>query len=199
MRAPPTRSWKATTTISPADSLVGDDPTPPAALPLLLAADGWPVQVGASLYASPAWATEGNNAAAGLNVRRVAVVVPPATRYTRAWVTRCGNGDAQKPIKQAQHSQASSTGGGYTGSPVSKAESPVTGVEVYLQTSATLAMTGCAITGTGTTINDAPTAPIDRALKVPEALAAAVEVYELQNMAGASLQFFDRTADLEGL
>lgn len=199
MRAPPTRSWKATTTISPADSLVGDDPTPPAALPLLLAADGWPVQVGAGLHAGPAWATECNNAGAGLDVRRVAAVVPLGCRYGRAWITRSGNGDNQTPAKQAQHSHASATGGGYTGNPVSKADSPVVGAEVYLQTDPALAMTSCAIVGTGTTINDAPTAPIDRALKVTPALAAAVEVYEFKNMAGASLQFWDRTGDLEAL
>ena len=198
-RTPPTRSWKGTTTVAPSDSLVGDDPTPPAALSLLLAADDWPVQVGAGLYCSPAWATECNTVAAGLSVRRVAVVVPLACLYGRMWVTRCGNNDALTTPQQAQHSHASTTGGGMAGNPVSVADSPVSGVEVYLQTHATLAMTANSITGTGTTINDAPTAPIDRALLVPEGLSAAVEVYELQNVAGASLQFFAQTSDLESL
>lgn len=198
MRGPPKRSWKSTAVLEASTSLVGEDPTPPAALPLLLAADGWTVQVGAGLWASPAWATECNTTGV-VDTRRVAVLVPPACRYSRAWVTRSGNGDAQNPIKQAQHKHASSTGGGYTGNAVSVADSPVTGAEVYLQTDPALAMTSCAISGTGTAINNAPAAQVNRALAVPEGLAPSVEVYQLQNVAGACLQFWSRTDDLEGL
>ena len=181
------------------DSLVGDDPTPPAALPLLMAADGWPVQVAAGLYAGAGCATEGNNAGAGLSVCRVAAVVPLACRYSRAWVTRCGSGDALNPVQQLEHLHASPTGGGYAGNAISKAASPVIGAEVYLQTDPALAMTGLELAPTGTTINDAPTAQLDRALKVTPALATAVEVYEFSNVAGVAMQFFDRASDLEAL
>ena len=199
MRAPPIRSWKGPAALSVSDSLVGDDPTPPAALPLLLGADGWPVHVGAGLYAGAGWATECNNVAAGMNLRRVAVVVPLACRYSRAWVTRCGNADPLQPAQQLDHKHASPGGGGYAGNAISVANSPVEGAELYLQTDPLLAMTDLAVVPTGTTINDAPTAHLDRALALTPALAAAVAVYEVQNMVGLAFQFFDRTADLETL
>ena len=199
MRAPPIRSWKGPAALSLTDSLVGDDPTPPAALPLLLSADSWPVQVGAGLYAGAGWATEANNPGAGLGVRRVAAVVPLACRYSRAWVTRCGSADPLNPAQQLEHQHASATGGGYTGAAVSKANSPVAGVDLYLQTDPVLAMTELEVVATGTTIDDAPAAQLDRALAVTPALAAAVEVYEFTSVAGMALQFFDRTSDLETL
>ena len=199
MRAPPSRSWKGPAALSVNDSLVGDDPTPPAALPLLLAADGWPVQVGVGLYAGAGWATEANNAAAGLAVRRVAAVVPLACRYSRAWVTRGGCGDPLNPVQQLEHLHASPAGGGYAGNAISKAASQTSGVEVYLQTDPALPMTGLELAPTGTTINDTPTAQLDRALAVTPALATAVVGYEFSNVAGMALQFFDRTSDLETL
>lgn len=197
MRAPPIRSWKAVPAVAPGDSIVGDDPTPPAALSLLLAADNWPIAVGIGLYASPAWPMEANTAS--LTQRRVAAVIPPACKYSQAWITRSSNDDGQNPVQQVGHTHASATGGGYTGNPVSAADSPVAGAEVYLQTDPVLAMTGVAIVATGTTINDAPTGPIDRALATPELLHASVEVYEFNQVAGASLKFWSRTSDLEGL
>lgn len=181
------------------ESLVGDDPTPPAALPLLLSADSWPVEVGAGLYAGAGWATEANNAATGLSVRRMAVVVPLACRYSRAWVTRCASVDPLNPVQQLDHLHASPAGGGYAGNAISRAASPVAGAEVYLQTDPALPLTAVELAPTGTTINDAPTAQLDRALAVTPALAAAVVVYEFSNVAGAALQFFDRSSDLETL
>lgn len=197
MRAPPKRSWKAPITLLPSTSLVGTDPTPPAALPLLLAADDWPVQVGASLYAAPGYAVEANTA--GLTTRRLAVMVPPACRYGCLWVTRAGSEDPQNPVKQTAHLHASPTGGGYAGAAISKQDSPALGAEVYLQTHATLPMTHVVITRTGQGINDAPTAQIDRALKVTEQLAPGIEIYEIQNMTGVCVQLWSRTADLEAL
>lgn len=197
MRSTPKRSWKAPTTILPSTSLVGDDPTPPASIALLLAADGWPVQVGAGLYASPGHAVEANTA--GLTTRRLSVMVPPACRYSCLWVTRCGSEDPQNPVKQAAHLHGSAAGGGFAGVSLSKAESGATGAEVYCQTHATLPLTDVAITRTGQQVNDAPTAQIDRALAVTEQLPPAVEVYEVQQVAGVCVQFWSRTDDLETL
>ena len=194
MRPPPTRSWKSSPAISVNDSLVGNDPTPPAAVSLLLAADALPVQVGAMLYASPGLACEAN--VSGLSVRRIGVVVPVACKYSRLWVTRCGSVAPLQPIVQADHKHASATGGGYTGNSVSVASSSSSGSEVYLQTSTT-PMTGVEITPTGTTINDAPTAQIDRALLTPLRLFPSVEVYEVQQVCGIAVQFWSRAADLE--
>ena len=134
-----------------------------------------------------------------VSTRRVAAVIPPACRYGAAWITRAANNNGQNSVQQLPHTHASVTGGGYTGVAVSAADSPLSGTDIYLQTDATQAMTECTIAPTGTTIDDLPIAQMDRALAVPEGLAARVEVYEFKQMAGASLQFWNRTGDLEAL
>jgi len=197
MRAPPKRSWKAPATLTPGTSLVGTDPTPPAALALLLTADDWPVQVGATLWACPGHAVEANTT--GLTSRRVSVLVPPACRYTALWMTRCGSDDLQNQTKQLPHQHASLNGGGYTGAAVSSQASGASGTEIYCQTHATLPQTSVAITRTGQQVNDAPTGQIDRALRVVEQLAPRIEVYELTRVAGWCVQFWQRSADLEAL
>lgn len=198
MRATPTRSWRAVPAPSPADGIVGDsDPTPPAAVTLLQAADGAPVAVGFGLHAVCAHGVEANTA--GIETRRVSVIVPPACRRSRLWVTRSGSVDPLAPAPQADHEHASGTGGGYAGAAVSVASSLVAGAEVYLQTDAALPMTSLQVAGTGTQVNDAPGAPIDRALAVPEVLGPSLELYQVKNVAGFSVQFFERTADLESL
>jgi hypothetical protein len=185
-------------TISPADGVVGaSDPTPSAAVSLLLAADAAPVLAAFGLYASCAHAVEVN--VGGLTPRRCHVVVPPACRRSRVWVTRSGSIDPLVPVQAGPHSHASATGGGYTAPWTSVQDCPVQGAEVYLQTHATLPMDGCAVVATGATVNDAPAAPVDRALAVPEGLSVALELYEFRTVCGWSVQFFERTADLEAL
>lgn len=196
MRAPPVRSWKSTPVPGPTTSVVGLDPTPPASLSLLLAAEAAAVQVVAGLYASPSLVFDGN---IQNTVRRIGVVVPVACRYSRAWVTRCGSVDELAPIGQLAHKHASSTGGGYAGAPVSTRASLVDGTEVFYATHATKPVTHCEVAATGTGIDDAPAAAVDRALATPEGLAPAVEVYQVEQVAGFSVQFWNRTADLETL
>lgn len=195
MRAPVTRSWRAEPAPDPALGIL--DPTPPAAVSLLQAADGAPVQVLAGLYASCGHACEAN--LAGLTPRRASVQVPLGVVHSRAWVTRSGSLDALAQLVQAAHEHASATGGGYAGASVSRQDSPVLGAEVYLQTDPALGMSAVATVPTGAQIKDAPVDEIDRALLCTAALAPAVEVYELRQVCGWSLQFFDRTGDLESL
>ncbi|MBM5812803.1 MAG: hypothetical protein FJ191_12720 [Gammaproteobacteria bacterium] len=164
---------------------------------MLQAADSAPVAAAFGLYAVCGHACEANYA--GLSPRRLHVVVPPACRYSRAWVTRSGSEDPIVPASQAAHEHASATGGGYAGAAVSRQSSPVAGFEVYLQTAPVYPMTASAVVPTGSTINDAPAAAMDRALRVPEGLGASVELYEVRQVCGVGVQFFERTADLESL
>lgn len=196
MRAPPSRSWKSTATVGPTSSVVGLDPTPPASLALLLAAEAAAVQVVAGLYASPLLVFDGN---VQNKTRRIGVMVPVACRYSRAWATRCGNVDEMAPVAQADHTHASSTGGGYTGVSVSTRASLVDGAEVFFATHATLPVTACEVGPTGSGINDAPTVSVDRSLATPEGLAPAVEVYQVEQVAAFSVQFWNRTQNLETL
>ena len=196
-RKPPTRSWKSVPAPSVSDTICGDDPTPPAAVSLLIAADATPVQVGAMLYASPGLCFDGN--LTGYLQRRFGVVVPVACKRSRLYVTRCGSDPIPQITKQAAHLHGSTTGGGYAGNALSVSQSPATGDEVYLQTHATKPLTSCAIGVTGSQVNDAPTAQLDRALLTPEGLAPAVEVYQVDRAAGVSVQFWSRTDDLETL
>lgn len=198
MRAAITRSWRAEPAPDPALGIVGEsDPTPPAAVSLLQAADAAPVQVMAGLYASCGHACQAN--VAGLAVRRAAVPVPVGVVHSRAWVTRSASLDPLAPVVQVDHEHASAAGGGYAGAAVSRATSPLAGADVYLATDPALGLTHVQVVATGAQVNDAPVVQLDRALAATPALAPAVEVYEFRQVCGWSVQWFDRTGDLESL
>tara|TARA_R110000868_G_scaffold94111_4_gene259956 strand:+ start:2516 stop:3088 length:573 start_codon:yes stop_codon:yes gene_type:complete len=186
-RSCPSRNWQnATATLT----LTGTDPTPVAAISLLLAADQAVIDVGVGLYASCARMVEANTT--GLTRRRFGVVVPPGCVSARLHVLRCGGPDL---VAQANTTGGNTTGG-FTGVDVITSPSAALGVERYLQTGAS-APTSTAYTVTSAVIDNAPAGSKDRAYELTAALAPAVVEFEVNFAAGVSVEFFNRSPDLE--
>lgn len=190
-RPAPLRHWKSQTTTQ---TVCGEDPTPTASMALLWAADQVVLDVGAMPYAMTAHCVEANTT--GLTERRFGVVIPPACKYARLHITRCGGNTSTS--WQSDSTAGSTTSGGFSGSAVVTAPAPIYGDELYFNTGTTPAI-NVGFLVTSDYIEDAPGGTMNRALKVPEDLKPNVEDFNVTRCAGVGVQVFLRTANLEDL
>jgi len=195
------RDWTGVVDIS-TESLT--EATPPAKLEYLIQACWYPLQVGMT-YAQPALMYMGNDATASsgttMDIRRIAVMVPPGSINARLWVTRCGSTTPSNGAQQgATMIETTSSGGIPSAAADVITVTPYTyGAEAYLSMAAT--PRAATIIQTAGTVDAAPAATKDRQIEfpAPAALAPAVEQIEIELSAGCGVLVTTRQADLETL
>jgi hypothetical protein len=171
----------------PAMPICGTDPTPPAKVVLLAAADLAVLRAGFGGYAQAGHMVDGADATGGRNIHRCHIVWAPGTKFAIMWATRCGTntGTAQSDSK---------VGDDATFPANHVAQSPFLGDEDYLETGTTQVSvqhihTGTAKSGSAATmcIENVPTA------------APVVGLHEIRYAHGFCIKMVEPVADMETL
>ncbi len=182
------RNWAAepsTNYVWASNPITGTSAAPPARLQFLLAALAYPLQ-GMVQYAGCGRMFD--NLTVDVPVRRIGVMVAPASAYGYAVVAR--NAGTADVVTQA-HTVISNTVIGL-GDPNSiDAASTGNGTEAYLPKPVLLE--------TSQVVNDSPEFTFNRAIPLTEALTAAVEEFEVDHVGSFTLIVHKRSPDLEAL
>ena len=175
---------------------------PPALIEYLVTADN-DVLAAASAYAMPALMFDGVTDLIAWD-QRFEVIVPPACKHARAWITRQGK-DADGEAVQTSSTITTTTGGTAAAEVVTVPTQQV-GAGAYLQylhmvdpSMAPKPITTSSVELSGDKIDDAPAATTDRQLEVAEGLAPAIEEFRVYVAAGFGLMISDRSDDLEAI
>ena len=199
MRKPPISDFKGA--VDPAAELLSAV-SPPALIEYLVTADN-DVLAASLAYAFPALMFDGVSDLIAFN-QRAEVIVPPAARHARAWITRQGK-DADGEASQVNTTITTTTGGTAAAEVVSIPTQQV-GTGAYSQyldlvdpAVAPKPITTSAVELSGDKIDDAPAASTDRQLELAEGLAPAIEELRIYLCAGLGLMLSERSDDLEAL
>ncbi len=190
MRVPVPKNWQAEDLTAP----ITDEATPPASSALLVSAVLWSEALAVTPYCGTGHQFDSLQAGAP-ETRHLGIVTPPASVHCRAALSRGWQGNGFTSTAAPYH-EGSTSDGGLTGNDVVRVPCNMSlgyvSVGVFSGQNADIEVSG-------DTLNDAPSAPINRLFEVQTLGAPYVEPWRISKVAGFSVVPSDRLADLETL